>query len=148
MVFLTTLVACDSGPDAVLRSADDALQEGSYAEVLEEVAVGLATVDDPKRIMRLKLLELEALARMADPQAKTLLESLAKANPAAIGPSHYLATADQLKAAGETAVSVEVLNLGDIRFPDDPAIDRMIAQAGTTGDPAALEKLRSLGYVE
>jgi hypothetical protein len=38
--------------------------------------------------------------------------------------------------------------MGAILFPYEPVIGRMIEEAGDSGDPAELELLRSLGYVE
>jgi len=55
----------------------------------------------------------------------------------------------ELKSAGQGVVAIEVLDLGAKRFPEDPLIAKMIGDASAGGgDPAELEMLRSLGYVE
>ncbi len=94
---------------------------------------------------------LEATARAGKAaETKQKIEELAAAHPDRITASDYRTTADQLEGAG--AEGIEVLHLGDKRFPDDPSIDAAVAKeiekSKTQQDPAALEKLRTLGYVE
>jgi hypothetical protein len=64
--------------------------------------------------------------------------------------TQYSATADQLRAAGQGAAAIQVLDAGLGRFPEDPMLLGLIEEAKAAPAPGSeeLEMLRSLGYVD
>jgi hypothetical protein len=63
--------------------------------------------------------------------------------------TQYSATADQLQSAEQGTAAIEVLDMGLQHYPGNPAIERLIgaSQSGDV-DPAELEMLKTLGYIE
>ena len=99
----------------------------------------------------LGLVKLEALAREGQGDAAAAqLEQLAVERPGNVPATQYAATADQLRSAGEGAATIEVLDLGLRRFPEDETLLGLIedAKAAPAASNAELEMLRSLGYIE
>jgi hypothetical protein len=97
----------------------------------------------------LELAKLEAHARAGHgEEAKAQLTELARLHPNRVVASEYFATAHQLRGAGAGTAAIEVLDMGAILFPYEPVIGRMIEEASTGGDPAELELLRALGYID
>jgi len=139
-----------------LGEARIALADAAYDEAIEAAEAGLLLaaaqardVLDDATSWGLELAKLEAYARAGlGEAAKEQLAQLAKLHPNRVAASEYFATAHQLRGAGAGTAAIEVLDMGAILFPYDPVIGRMIEEASTGGDPAELELLRSLGYVE
>jgi hypothetical protein len=139
-----------------LIEARTALAEASYDEAaaaaeagLRIAAAGSQEVLDDATSWGLELAKLEAHARAGHgEESKAQLAQLANLHPNRVEASEYFATAHQLRGAGSGTAAIEVLDMGAILFPYEPVIGRMIEEAGDSGDPAELELLRSLGYVE
>jgi hypothetical protein len=139
-----------------LIEARAALADAAYDEALAAAEVGLLTAAagsqealDDATSWGLELAKLEAHARAGHgEEAKEQLVELARLHPNRVVASEYFATAQQLREAGAGTAAIEVLDMGAILFPYEPVIGRMIEEASTGGDPAELELLRSLGYVE
>jgi tetratricopeptide (TPR) repeat protein len=131
-----------------LKKAEEAMAAGDYAGAASEASQGLSSEPDEATRWRLELAALEAQARAGDATAaKATLERLAGDASSRVQASHYVSTADQLKAAGQGKTAIEVLDLGLARFPGDAALTKAIEQAKAGGGADELEALRSLGYL-
>jgi len=128
LAVIASLCSCEISRQDHLIEARTALADAAYDEALAAA---------------------EAHARAGNgEQAKAQLTELARLHPNRVVASEYFATAQQLRGAGAGTAAIEVLDMGAILFPYEPVIGRMIEEASTGGDPAELELLRSLGYVE
>jgi DNA-binding SARP family transcriptional activator len=126
------ICGCEKAPQEYLADARGDLADAVYDDAIAAAETGL-----------------QAHARAGHAQeAKDQLEKLANLHPNRVPASEYSATAYQLRSAGQGAAAIAVLDLGASVFPYDPVIARMIEQSKTGSDPAELEMLRSLGYVE
>jgi hypothetical protein len=156
LAVIASLCGCEISRQDHLIEARTALADAAYDEALEAAEAGLHAADagsqealDDATAWGLELAKLEAHARTGHgEEAKEQLTKLARLHPNRVVASEYFATAQQLRAAGDGTAAIEVLDMGAILFPYEPVIGRMIEEASTGGDPAELELLRSLGYVE
>jgi predicted Zn-dependent protease len=150
LVFAASLCACRPDAHEQLGEARAELAEAAYDDAIGAAEAGLRSAPDARTAWGLELVKLEAHARSGrGEQAIAQLEKIASLQPDPLPPTQYAATADQLRAAGDGAAAIQVLDLGARRHPDDPTLARLIG-ASRQGDvdPAELEMLRSLGYVE
>ena len=146
-----SLSACAETPRESLAIAREALAESRYADAVARADQGLAGDADAVTAWGLELVKLEALARDGrGDDTLSQLQQLAQTRPKQLPPSQYSATADQLRTAGEGAATIQVLDLGLRRFPDDAALQELIegAKAAPAAGSDELEMLRSLGYIE
>jgi len=156
LAVIASLCGCEMSRQDHLIEARTALAEASYDEAaaaaeagLRIAAAGSQEVLDDATSWGLELAKLEAHARAGHgEETKAQLTGLASLHPNRVAASEYFATAHQLRGAGEGIAAIEVLDMGAILFPYEPVIGRMIEESGESGDPAELELLRSLGYVE
>jgi hypothetical protein len=144
------VAACgESARDALERSRK-ALADTRYPEALAAADAGLARSPDATTSWGLEVVKLEALARsgQGDPTLAQL-EKLTAAWPDNMRAEQFAVTADQLRGAGQGAASIQVLDQGLKRFPEDPGLRGQIEQAKKTSAPGSdeLERLRSLGYI-
>jgi hypothetical protein len=139
-----------------LVEARAALADAAYDEAVAAAEAGLGVAAagsqemlDDATSWGLELAKLEAHARAGHgEEAKAQLAQLAELHPNRVEASEYFATAHQLRGAGAGTAAIEVLDMGAILFPYEPVIGRMIEVSGESGDPAELELLRALGYVD
>ncbi|MFV1978511.1 MAG: hypothetical protein ACC649_04085 [Myxococcota bacterium] len=139
-----------------LVEARAALADAAYDEAVAAAEAGLRVAAagsqemlDDATSWGLELAKLEAHARAGHgEEAKAQLAQLAELHPNRVEASEYFATAHQLRGAGAGTAAIEVLDMGAILFPYEPVIGRMIEVSGESGDPAELELLRALGYVD
>jgi ABC-type uncharacterized transport system auxiliary subunit len=156
LAVIATLCGCEMSRQDHLSEARAALADAAYDEALAAAESGLRAaaaesqeVLDDATSWGLELAKLEAHARAGHgEEAKGQLTELARRHPNRVVASEYFATAQQLRGADAGTAAIEVLDMGAILFPYEPVIGRMIEEASTGGDPAELELLRSLGYVE
>jgi hypothetical protein len=144
-------VGCGSSAADHLQDARQALADASYSDVVAIADGGLRAEPEPKTAWALELVKLEALARSGQGEAAIAqLEGLAAAHPERLGPTQYSATADQLRGAGDAAAAIRALDLGAKQHPGDAMIAKLISDSASSADvdPAELEMLRSLGYVQ
>jgi tetratricopeptide (TPR) repeat protein len=146
---LLLALACGKSASDHLEAARDDLDKGQYEPAIEDAEHGLQADPDDKTAWGLELVILEANAR-AGKVAETTgkLYELEVRHPDRLIPSLYSGSAQQLKDAGKTAEAIEVLDAGHKRFPDDPTIAKALEDAKKSDDPAALERLKSLGYIQ
>jgi hypothetical protein len=144
------LCACGQPARDDLADARQHLADADYAGAAEAAEAGLAKSPEARTAWGLELVRLEARARAGEAEAaKAQLQSLAERYPERLPPTQYTATADQLRAAGQGAAAIEVLDLGLKRHPGDTGIEKMIgAAASDSVDSGELEMLRTLGYIE
>ena len=153
---IASLCGCEMSRQDYLIEARAALADAAYDEAiaaaeagLEAAAAGSQDVLDDATSWGLELVNLEANARAGHgEEAKELLTELASLHPNRVVASEYFATAHQLRGAGAGTAAIEVLDMGAILFPYEPVIGRMIDEASAGGDPAELELLRALGYID
>jgi len=132
-----------------LADARSELAATAYDDAIAAAEAGLAAAGDAQTTWGLELVLLESHSRAGHgPEAKALIERLGSEHPDRVPASQYTATAQQLKIAGAGPSAIEVLDLGAKRYPDDALIAKMIGDSTGSGDPAELQMLRSLGYVE
>ena len=156
LAVIASLCGCEMSRQDHLIEARAALADAAYDEALAAAEAGLRAAAagsrealDDATSWGLELAKLEAHARAGHgEEAKEQLTELARLHPNRVVASEYFATAQQLREAGAGTAAIEVLDMGAILFPYEPVIGRMIEEASTGGDPAELELLRSLGYVE
>lgn len=144
-------VSCSSSPASHLQDARQALADAAYSDVIAAADAGLRADPDPRTAWALELAKLEGLARSGrGDEAVALLERLAAAHPDRVGPTQYCATSDQLRGAGSGPAAIQALDLGAKHHPDDAVIAKLIgdSMSGADVNPAELEMLRSLGYVQ
>ncbi len=146
---IVAICGCERAPQEYLADARGNLADTVYDDAIAAADAGLLANPDTTTSWGLELVKLEAHARAGHAQqAKDQLARLADLHPNRVPASEYSATAYQLKSAGEGSAAIEVLDMGASVFPYDPVIGRMIEQSKAGSDPAELEMLRSLGYVE
>ncbi len=156
LVVIASLCGCEMSRQDHLIEARAALADAAYDEAIAAAEVGLDAAAaesqdalDDATSWGLELLKLEAHARAGHgEQAKAQLAELARLHPNRVVASEYFATAQQLRGADAGTAAIEVLDMGAILFPYEPVIGRMIEEASTGGDPAELELLRALGYID
>ncbi len=156
LAVMASLCGCEISRQDHLIEARAALADAAYDEALAAAEAGLRAAAaesqealDDVTSWGLELAKLEAHARAGHgEEAKEQLADLARLHPNRVVASEYFATAQQLRGAGAGTAAIEVLDMGAILFPYEPVIGRMIEESGEGGDPAELELLRSLGYVE
>lgn len=143
------LVACGQSPQDQLTAARASLASSDYAAAIETADAGLAASPDDVTAWGLELVKLEALSRSGDGAGTVAqLSKLAEANAERLTASEYSGTAQLLRTADAKTEAIEVLDLGAKRFPDDATILKMIEDSKGSVDPAELEMLKSLGYID
>jgi hypothetical protein len=151
MAIVLALPACSESPRESLDQARQALAESRYPEAVAAADAGLAGGPDEVTTWGLELVKLEALAREGRGEdTAAQLPELAGSRPEHVPATQYSATADQLRAAGQGAAAILVLDLGLKRFPEDEALAGLIEEAKAAPPEGSdeLKMLRSLGYVE
>jgi len=151
LLMALALAACAESPRASLDAARQALAESRYAAAIAAADAGLAGEADAVTAWGLELVKLEALDRDGrGDDTLAQIEELAALRPENMPASQYSATADQLRAAGQGAAAIQVLDAGLGRFPDDETLLGLIEEAKAAPAPGSeeLEMLRSLGYVD
>jgi hypothetical protein len=147
---LLLALACGKSAADHLEAAREDLDKGQFDPAIDDAGLGLQADPDDKTEWGLQNALLEGYARAGKAaETKQKLEELAAEHPDRMIPSMYSASAQQLKDAGKgSGEQIEILDAGHKRFPDDPTISAAIRAAMQEGDPAALERLRSLGYIQ
>lgn len=144
------LCACEKAAHEHLGEARQSLAAGAFPDAIASAQAGLQGSPDDVTTWGLELVILEAQARGGDgAAAKAQLSSLAGKYGDRLKATDYSGTAQLLQASGQKAEAIEILDLGTKQFPDDTVIAQMIEETkSSASDPAELEMLRSLGYIE
>lgn len=149
-ICLAVMCACEKPAHEHLADARGSLGSAAYADAIKAADAGLSGSPSKQDTWGLELVKLEAYARGGDGEyAKEQLAMLSETYANQISPTDYSSTAQQLQTTGQGAAAIEVLDLGKQRYPSDELIERMISESiEVRNDPAELEMLRSLGYIE
>jgi tetratricopeptide (TPR) repeat protein len=145
------LAACAESARDSLDRARKELAETRYSEAIAAADEGLARAPDEITGWGLEIVKAEALARSGrGPETVAQLEKLVAQWPDNMLAEQYAASADQLRAAGQGAAAIQVLDLGLKRFPNDPELLEQIEQAKAAPAPGSdeLKMLESLGYID
>jgi hypothetical protein len=152
-LLLSALVACGGGPDveALQKDVESAVQAKDYAGAIakaDEALKAEVVSKDAAKAWRFESLKLNAQAdagKGAD--VKAGLERLTAAYDKQLTAALYRSLADKLRAAGDAAGSVDILDAGSKKFPDDVSFKEAIEAAKQSADPAEIERLKALGYL-
>ena len=149
-MLLHLLLAC--GPSLADREADAraALDARDWAKAHSTADEALeAAGGDAAAAWRLEQIRLDALAGEKNgAEVRASLERLGGTYPKQVNGALYRAVADKLKAAGDGAGAIDVLDAGLKRFPDDAKLfQEQIDAAKATADPDEIERLKALGYL-
>jgi tetratricopeptide (TPR) repeat protein len=162
LLALTALLipACGGPADTqgLIDQAQTALTAREYtkaAGLAEKAAMAAKQEQNEPLGFRATGLHISALARDGQgPQATAALESAATAFPARVDAKLYARTMSELQQAGNIDGALDVLEAGGKRFPDqkaafDDGAAKLAAmlKADAGSDPAAIERLKSLGYL-
>jgi hypothetical protein len=152
-LLLGGLVGCAGGPDAAAlqKDVESALQAKDFAGAVTKADAALQAetiAKDPAKSWRFESLKLEALADGGKgPEVVAGLTRLATTYDKQLTAATYRELADKLRASGNSVGANDVLVLGDKRFPTDPSFKEAIKALNTEGDPAEVERLKALGYL-
>jgi hypothetical protein len=130
------------------REAQQALDAGDADRAMQLVAEGLPVAGDDRAVIwRLEQVRLEAMAKKGQgAEIVAELERLGGAYGPQITPALYRSLADK---AGPAGGAVPILDAGLKKFPAEAAgFEEAIAKIQEGGDPAAMEQLRALGYIQ
>jgi hypothetical protein len=145
------LIACGESARDALEQARKSLAETAYPEAIASADAGLSRSPDKATGWGLELVKLEALARSGSADAAVAqLAKLGTEWPDQMKADQYVATADQLRAAGQGAAAVQALDQGLKRFPQDQALLAQIERAKKAPAPGSdeLKMLETLGYID
>ncbi len=151
LVSALALGGCGGSASDHLAEARQEVADGSWTAAIDTADAGLAAGPDAPTRWGLELVKLEALARAGEgARAKEQLEKITRLHPEHVPPTQFSATADQLRTAGAGPEAIEVLDMGLHLHPGNPLLEGLIGVASSDGetDPAELEMLRSLGYIQ
>jgi hypothetical protein len=92
----------------------------------------------------------EALARLDPKRARDEFLALARAEPGKLHEQDYAQIADDLVKARAASEAIDVMDAGVKAFPESPQMQvlkqRVVDASKKSKDPAALGKLKGLGY--
>jgi hypothetical protein len=148
---MTLLAACGESARDALDQARKALAETHYSDAITAADAGLSRNPEAVTSWGLEIVKLEALARSGrGDETVAQLAKLTAAWPDNMQADQFAATADQLRAAGQGAASIQALDQGIKRFPKDPALLAQIEQAKKAPAPGSdeLKMLETLGYID
>ncbi len=134
----------DAGASA-LASGDSPKARDCFEQALAELKPG-----DPEYV-RASLGLFQALVRGEPVQARDKFLAFAKAQAASVNEGHYGAMVGEFLRRDRTAEAIDVMDAGVKAFPNSEVMlaiqKRVEEQARTAKDPAALQKMKGLGYI-
>jgi hypothetical protein len=146
------LSACgDPDPKALTDQGSAQLGAGDAAGALTSFSAALDAMPatHPDRL-RAELGRCQALARQDPALAKSEFLALSKARPGKIQEQDYGAIVRELIQKGSVVEAIEVMDAGMKAFPESPRMavvrDQVLEASKKQKDPAALQKLKGLGY--
>lgn len=153
LLLAAALAGCSSGPNAeeLQKGVESAVQAKDYAGAVAKADEALkvdAIAKDAAKAWRFESLKLNALAdggKGAD--VKAGLERLGATYDKQLTAALYRSLADKLRAAGDGQGSIDILDAGKKKFPEDKSFDEAIEAAKQSADPAEIERLKALGYL-
>jgi hypothetical protein len=152
LLLLGGSLGCSGGdPSATTDEAYAALNSGDAAGAAKKFETALAELKPgAEGYLRAKLGHVEALIETDPDRAQQEFLDLVGSG-AAIGAEHFRTIGAKMTKQKKYSQAVAVLDVGHKKFPDDKKIREQIdvvkAEAEKAGDPEAVEKLKSLGYI-
>ncbi|MBK7642393.1 MAG: hypothetical protein IPJ19_05005 [Planctomycetes bacterium] len=150
---LLLLPACGSSdPRALTDEGSSALATGdaSAAAASFEKALALLKPGDPD-FARASMGRFQALVRLDPARASTEFLAYAKANPASTSEGDFGTLVGEFLRRDRTVEAIDVMDAGVKAFPKSEAMLAIRAkveeQAKSAKDPAAMQKLKGLGYI-
>jgi len=149
------VVACGGGEPKAEESAGAAMSAGNYGVAMDKASEGIErakTQGDRAVVWRLEMIVMESMARSGQGALVVAeLERLSQEYAKQVNAKLYLGLGSHAKAAGDTNGAIELWAAGDKKYPSESAqfkreIDAL--QAAGSLDPAELEKLKTLGYIQ
>lgn len=153
-LLLTLALACATGPTPQSLQADAEAAMGAKdwagAAAKADEALKLEAVSkDAAQAWRFELIRLNALA--AAGKGKEVQEALTRLSGTyarQLTASLYHSLAEKVKAGGDNAGYIELLDAGKKKFPEDASFQAAIdAVKNAPMDPEEVEKLKALGYL-
>jgi hypothetical protein len=154
---LALLTACGGAtPREQVDAAQAALNSGDFAgaRAAAEAALALPEVKADKGLAwRCEKLRLDALAGSRQgAEVLASLERLQASHPAQVDAALYASMTGKLSQAHDYLGATDIVHAGIEKFPDQKSrfegeLENLKKAVNETGDNAALEKLRSLGYL-
>jgi len=156
LLCLTLLTGCSgaSNPKALTDQGSEALRSGKYedaADSFEQALAKLGGETSGPEWMRAKLGSIEAQTHIDATKATEDFLSFAASNPDRVTDSHFNLIGSRLGDSGHLAEAFAVLEAGKKAHPESPHLEALLNELGkkaeSSGDPDALEAIKSLGYV-
>lgn len=140
-----------SDPKALTDSGLAALNSGDAKQAVSEFDRALEHMDaSHPDYLRACLGRCQALARTDPNRAKEEFLALAGAQPSRVREPEYTAVATELVRNDAVTQAVAVAEAGMKTFPESPSMKHLVDLVGDAAkkskDPAALQKLKGLGY--
>jgi hypothetical protein len=151
------LLACaasscaDSDPRSLTDKGSAALGSGDARSAIESFDAALKHMGAANPdFLRASLGRCRALASQNPRQAKDDFLALARSTPGKLQEQDYSAVASELVKKGAVTEAVEVMDAGLKAFPESPKMQilkqQVVEASKKSNDPAALKKLKGLGY--
>jgi hypothetical protein len=148
LLLLAFLAACGGASTAKLDEARSSLGAGQFDAAIASAEAMIATAEHVNHKIQAHQVLVEARARKGDATgALAAIDAIYALNQGITPPSLYLATADQLKAAGNGAGAITLLDAGLKRHADDPSLKAAIEKAKSEADSQSMDMLKTLGYL-
>ena len=152
-LLLALLVAScgSSDPKALTDSGSAALNSGDPARAVSEFDRALEHMDaGHPEYLRASIGRCQALARIDPNRAKEEFLALARAQPSKVREPDFATVAAELVRHNAITPAVAVAEAGMRMFPESPSMKSLLDLVGDAAkkasDPAALKRLKGLGY--
>lgn len=148
LLLALSLAACgDSDPK---EAGYKAIQSGEWAKAAASFDKALANLEPgSEERAELAVARCQALAHTAPEQAKT--EFLALAGSTQLEPKDFTIVVTDLVSEKQFVPAIDILDVGIKSFPEHPKMtllkDKVVEESKKSADPAALEKLKGMGYL-
>jgi len=145
------LSACSGGADPK-DAGLEALQLGKHQDAADQLASALdARTPADADYVEVCVAKCQALAHIDADKAKGDFLQLAESQGEKVVAKDFSMIVSDLYSAKQLLPAIDVLDAGLKRFPDDTKLaqlkEKVVAESQKSGDPAALEKLKGLGYL-
>jgi len=147
------LSACGaSDPIEMNNQGAEALNRGDPQTALQRFeAAGKALPPESEQGKRAVLGQVEALVTLDPARARDTFLAYARSHAAQLEARDYRRVANLLTGARHFLEAIDVIQAGDLAHPGDETIGKMITligeEAKKADSPAALQKLKGLGYL-
>jgi hypothetical protein len=145
------LLGCGASSKELTDKGAAALGSGDARSALESFdgALKQMSPSDPD-YLRASMGRCQALARLDPNRAKEDFLALARSQPGKLREQDYAQIADELVKTRAASDAIDVMDAGVKAFPESPQMQvlkqRVVEASKKSKDPAALGKLKGLGY--